>query len=124
MFSTGKVALLVTAALFFGGCGGRGTPVPTALHVQTFPSDGVAYVSQAPPWNQVSFTAHLHYDDDSIGADSVAGVQWATDPQEYWVILKGNVGTCFQASLSRALVHATAQVNGVNLEGVGTMWCD
>ena len=125
MFSTGNVALLVTAVLFFGGCGGgRGTPVPTAIQVQTFPSDGVAYVSQAPPWNQVAFTAYLQYGDGSIGADPITGVKWAVDPQEYWVILNGNVGTCLQASLSRALVHATAQVNGVTLEGVGTMWCD
>ena len=124
MFSAGKVALLVTAALFFGGCGGRSKPIPTALSVQTFPSDGVAYVGQAPPWNQVSFTAYLHYDDGSIGANPVTSVQWATDPQDYWVILNGNVVTCFQASPSRALVHATAQVNGVTLEGLGTMWCD
>ena len=110
--------------MFFEGCGGRGKPVPTSLNVQTFPSDGVAYVSQTPPWNQVSFTAYLHYDDGRIDTNPVADVQWATDPQDYWVILNGNVGTCFQASPSRALVHAIAQVNGVTLEGLGTMWCD
>jgi hypothetical protein len=124
MFSRGKVALLVTATSLLGGCGGRGKPVPTSLDVQTFPSDGVAYVSQTPPWNQVSFTAYLHYDDGHIDTNPVADVQWVTDPQDYWVILNGNVGTCFQASPSRALVHATAQVNGVTLEGLGTMWCD
>ena len=122
MFSRRKIALLVTAALL-AGCGGGGRPAPRALHVRTVPSDGVAYVGQAPPWNQVSFTAYLYYSDGSTGADPVSGVQWTADPQDYWVVLNGNMAVCFQASLSRALIHATATVNGATLNGVGTMWC-
>ena len=124
MFSWRKVALLMTAMLFLQGCGGSGKPAATSLHVQTFPSDGVAYVNQAPPWNQVSFTAYLHYDDGHSDPNPVADVQWAADQQDYWVILDGNVATCFQASPSRALVHATAKINGATLEGLGVMWCE
>ena len=123
MSSIPKIELLVIAAMFLGSCGGVGRPVPVSLHVKTFPSDGVAYTGQAPPWNQVSFTAYLSYSDGSTGTDPVAGVQWTADSQDYWVILNGNVASCFQASPSRALIHATAQVNGVALDGLATMWC-
>jgi hypothetical protein len=123
MFSKGKVALLVTATLFLAVCGGKEKPVPTSLKVQTVPSDGIAYVNQAPPWNQVSFTAYLTYNDGHTDTSPITDVQWAIDPQIYWVILNGNVGTCLQPSLISAFVHATAQVNGVTIEGTGSISC-
>lgn len=123
MFSRRKLAFLATAALLLGNCGGGSKPVPTGLHVKTFPSDGVAYTGQSPPWNQVSFTAYLSYSDGGVDTDQITAVQWTSDPQDYWVVLNRNVATCFQASPSRALIHATATVNGVTVKGLGTMWC-
>jgi hypothetical protein len=124
MFIKMKLALLLLiAAVLLAGCGGGGVPAITGLKVTTYPSDGIGYVVQTPPWNQVSFTAYYYYRDGTIGTTPVAGVQWTGDPQAYWISIQGNVATCWQPVAPRAIVTGTANANGVVLTGTAAMWC-
>jgi hypothetical protein len=118
-----KLALLLIVSLLLPDCGGGGSPTVSGLKVATFPSNATGYVNETPPWNQVSFTAYYVYSDNSVGTTPVAGVQWTSDPQAYWVWLQGNVATCAAASPSRAIVTGTANWNGAAVIGTSGMWC-
>jgi hypothetical protein len=117
---------VVSAAL--AGCGGGKMPNPTAIGilVQATPSNQTAYSGQAPPQNQVSFTAVAEYSDGSLGSNPLSGVQWSNG--DSWVSLQGNVATCTQPAPVVILpffsaVSATAQVNGKTYTGNSGLCC-
>jgi len=102
-------------------------PTVTGITVQTQPPNGTAYSGQAPPQNQVSFTAYYTYSDASIGATPIANVQWTGDGAN-WVLLQGNVATCIQPAPVVILpffstVTATTQVNGKVFTGNSGLYC-
>jgi hypothetical protein len=127
---TASKSLLVCLALMsLAACGGGSMPpkVANGIFLQSTPANQIAYAAQAPPQNQVSFTAVISYSDGSIGSAPITGAQWSDT--DSWVSMQGNVATCLQPApvliLGNVLstVTATAQVNGNSYTASSGLYC-